>query len=48
MTDFYVADNPVGVKSRIPDIQSNDIILRVVGGMGGIRKTTIAKAIYNK
>ncbi|KAK2413025.1 disease resistance protein RPV1 [Trifolium repens] len=32
MTDLYVADNPVGVKSRIPDIQSNDMIPLVLWG----------------
>ncbi|PNY04299.1 disease resistance protein (TIR-NBS-LRR class) [Trifolium pratense] len=42
MIDLYVADNPLGVRSR------NDIMLPGLWGMGGIGKTTIAKAVYNK
>jgi len=54
-TDLFVADNPVGVESRVQDMiqlldtqQSNDVLLLGMWGMGGIGKTTIAKAIYNK
>ncbi|CAK8574855.1 unnamed protein product [Lathyrus sativus] len=54
-TDLFIADNPVGVESRVQDMiqlldsqQSNDVLLLGMWGMGGIGKTTIAKAIYNK
>jgi len=54
-TDLFVVDNPVGVKSRVHDTiqklnihQSNDVLLLGIWGMGGIGKTTIAKAIYNE
>nr|WIL59991.1 nodulation protein [Melilotus officinalis] len=53
--DLFIADNPVGVESRVQDMiqlldtqQSNDVLLLGMWGMGGIGKTTIAKAIYNK
>ncbi|KEH23576.1 disease resistance protein (TIR-NBS-LRR class) [Medicago truncatula] len=54
-TDLFVADHPVGVKSRVQDIiqllnsqESKSPLLLGVWGMGGIGKTTIAKAAYNK
>ncbi|CAJ2665819.1 unnamed protein product [Trifolium pratense] len=54
-SDLFVANYPVGVDSRVRDTtqlldikQSNDVLLLGMWGMGGIGKTTIAKAIYNK
>ncbi|XP_027906044.1 TMV resistance protein N-like isoform X2 [Vigna unguiculata] len=54
-TELFIADNPVGVESRVQDTiqlldlkRSNDVLLLGMWGMGGIGKTTIAKAIYNK
>ncbi|RZC19148.1 TMV resistance protein N [Glycine soja] len=54
-TELFVADNPVGVEPRVQEMielldqkQSNGVLLLGLWGMGGIGKTTIAKAIYNK
>ena len=52
---LYVAEYPIGINSRVEDvlkssnIESNDDISMVeIYGFGGVGKTTIAKAIYNR
>ena len=50
---FHVAEYPVGINSPIEDVlkclnvESNDVHMVWIYGLGGIGKTTIAKAIYN-
>jgi len=53
--DLFIADNPVGLESRVQDViqlldiqRSNDVLLLGIWGMGGIGKTTLGKAIYNE
>ncbi|KAL4622118.1 hypothetical protein ACB092_06G274500 [Castanea dentata] len=53
--ELYVAKYPVGIKSRVEDlitylnIESNeDVYMVAICGIGGVGKTTIAKATYNK
>ncbi|KAM1061792.1 hypothetical protein COP2_026857 [Malus domestica] len=52
--ELHVANHPVGIDSRIQDIitylSNGGSNVRMVGiwGMGGVGKTTIAKAIYNQ
>ncbi|XP_054795398.1 disease resistance protein RPV1-like [Prosopis cineraria] len=53
--ELFIADHPVGVSSRLQGYikisknhSPNDVLLLGIWGMGGIGKTTIAKAIYNE
>ncbi|KAG7945131.1 hypothetical protein I3843_15G137300 [Carya illinoinensis] len=53
-TYLHVAEYPVGINSRVEDIserlciEENDIRMIGIFGVGGIRKTTIAKEMYNR
>nr|XP_023874680.1 TMV resistance protein N-like [Quercus suber] len=51
---LFVAKYPVGINSRakaieiLLDIESNNVRMVGIYGLGGVGKTTIAKAIYNR
>ena len=51
-TPLFVARYPVGINYRVKvillDIDSNDVHMVGIYGPGGIGKTTIAKAIFNR
>ncbi|XP_030961150.1 TMV resistance protein N-like [Quercus lobata] len=51
---LFVAQFPIGINSRVEaiilqlEIGSNDVRMLGMYGLGGVGKTTIAKAVYNK
>ncbi|KAM4092040.1 hypothetical protein ACB094_06G006500 [Castanea mollissima] len=53
-TQLFVTKHPVGIDSRADDIEllldmkSNDVRMVGIHGLGGVGKTTVAKAIYNR
>ncbi|KAK3416380.1 hypothetical protein EUGRSUZ_H02092, partial [Eucalyptus grandis] len=53
-TPLYVAKHPVGLCSRVVELESmlnlesHDVLMIGLWGQGGIGKTTLAKALYNE
>ena len=53
-TRLFVAKYPIGVNSRakaielLLDVESDDVRMVGIHGLGGIGKTTIARAVYNR
>ena len=53
-TQLFVTKHPVGIDSRadaielLLDMKSNDVRMVGIHGLGGVGKTTVAKAIYNR